>query len=148
MEPTGNTTDDDGRSPIWRGKQPQGENRDCNRPYRLYHCARCNWSGPARRMTTNDRLSLSAQRARRGIVHTSARLVVTMKVRRNKGIITMDYGAWFLFTLRMEAKSQRGGLYLLMRSVPPSATKKIEVKHPCVTQNSLPTVASFRTWRG
>ena len=24
----------------------------------------------------------------------------------------MDYGAWFLFTLRMEAKSQQGGLYI------------------------------------
>jgi hypothetical protein len=63
-------------------------------------------------------------------------------------MMNMDYRAWFLFTLRIEAKSQRGGLYVLMRLGSPGRNKQNEVKHPCVTQNSLPTVASFRTWRG
>ncbi len=138
-----NAVDEDGRSPIWRGEQPQGENRKCNRPDRPFRCAQNEEVGSARRLRTYDEATLSARRARLGTVHTSARLVVTMKVRSRKGISIMDYGAWFLFTLRMEAKSQQGGLYVLMQSVPPTATNKkrssTPVSHKTLCRPLLPS---------
>ena len=143
METRCSGTDDDERSPIWRGVQPQGENRVCSRSDRPYRCARNEEVGLTHRLNSDGKPPLSASRARLGTVHTSARLVATMKVRSRKGISTMDYGAWFLFTLRMEAKSQRGGLYVLMRSVPPAATNKMRsstpVSHKTLCRPLLPS---------
>jgi hypothetical protein len=55
----------------------------------------------------------------------------------------MDYGAWFLFTLRMEAKSQRGGLYVLMPSVVPTTINKkrssTPVSHKTLCRPLLPS---------
>ena len=55
----------------------------------------------------------------------------------------MDYGAWFLFTLWNEAKSQRGGLYDLKRPVLPAATNKMRsstpVSHKTLCRPLLPS---------
>ena len=92
-------------------------------------------------------MNLTLTTGREGAVHTSVRLVVS-SVRMRNVKSSMGYGAWFLFTLGTEVKSQRGGLYNRKRRVSYRGMEKKEVKHPHVTQNSLLTVASFRTWRG